>query len=448
MSFQSPFFFVFFGGFLLIALAATQNAPARKWWVIVLGSFVWLTGANPLAILPLLVTTTLTWLCLQQISLRHGGQRRYWLHFGIGLNLCHLFFTPGSNLGARLGVAFYSLQLIAFLVDQFEESKGSPPQFGLFLAANSAFYNITSGPLFRIESHIAQLQKPNHLTQTILRLALFRICWGLAKKTLGDILADQIDFYFSSPFHPLVLTWSVVLEISAQYYLDFSGYSDIAIGVASLLGINLPENFNLPFLATSMAEHWQRWHITMTEWVRDYLFQPLSMSKKLRKWSPTARACLALFVSLLFVGVWHGPSWNNIVWGIYNAFLIFFGFLWTRKFGHFQFVGKTVLSILITFSLGALGRVLNRTESWATAMQTFNDLIDFSNERLGSLQASQFVELTLVILVLVLTHFADWYLLRRLRSSPRLLPVVVGSYLSLTFVFLFGFWGRPFLYGL
>lgn len=448
MRFQSPLFFVFFVCLLFLYLMFDLFVPAKKWYLIGFGSLVWFALIERQAFSELVVFTFLTWLCALQVQKIKGPSQRLWLSLGVGGNLIHLFMFKAQGLGTRVGVAFYSLQLIGFLIDQFEDQEECQTNLGIFLAANSAFYNLSSGPIFQIDQHMKQLRKPSSVTRSIGALLIFRIFWGLAKKTTGDILGDQVDFYYSTTEHSLISSWSLVFAITGQYYLDFSGYSDVAIGIAGLLGIQLPENFALPFLAKSMGEHWQRWHISMTQWVRSYIFLPLSLALARAGWSVNLRAGVSILVCLLFVAAWHGPSVNNFVWGVYNAFFILVGFGLSRKVGHIHFPGRTLLCVVLTFLLGAIGRVLNRTETWETAVQTFRALTHFSHAQMVDLNSGQVTELILILLSIFGIQGVDWYFLYRLRMRPHVILLLLGATLSLTFTIAFGMRGKAFLYGL
>ena len=273
------------------------------------------------------------WLLSQEL----WNQRRFkllWL--GIGLNILCLFsfkYVPfvltnlagllhlsiaeqtsnwiSENLIAPLGLSFFIFECIAYLIDVY---RGAPAtkQFLNFAAYKLFFPKLISGPITRYHPFANELKTLQFPSLDRLTEGLWLIACGSVKKAL---LADRIGILVDLCFGNLERAgsgdlWLAILAYGLQLYLDFSGYVDIARGSALLLGFNLPENFNFPYFSTSIAEFWRRWHMTLGDWLRNYLYFPLGGSRQ-----GLQRTCFNLFIVMLIIGIWHGATWGFVVWG-------------------------------------------------------------------------------------------------------------------------------------
>jgi alginate O-acetyltransferase complex protein AlgI len=199
---------------------------------------------------------------------------------------------------------------------------------------------------------------------------------------IADWLAEFIDPVFKNPgaFDPFTLRWAV-LAYAGQIYCDFSGYSDIAIGCAKWFGFELPQNFNFPYLAGNIADFWKRWHISLSTWLRDYLYIPLGGSRR-----GPVRTYVNLIATLTLCGLWHRASWNFIIWGFYNGVLLALHRLYDKLLtgrpwadalrGHLAF---RMLAIPTTFLLVAIGLVMARSESWSDCWLVEQALVGISS---------------------------------------------------------------------
>jgi alginate O-acetyltransferase complex protein AlgI len=178
------------------------------------------------------------------------------------------------------------------------------------------FPDLIAGPIVRASVFMPQMERDIGPTRQRLRAGGSLFLSGLAKKLLiADQIAPIADAVFASPgTWSVAMTWSGLVAYTLQIYCDFSGYSDMAVGTAKMLGYDLPENFNMPYLAASVAEFWRRWHITLSEWLRDYLYVPLGGNRH-----GAARTYLNLMLTMLLGGLWHGASWNFVVWGLLHG---------------------------------------------------------------------------------------------------------------------------------
>lgn len=233
---------------------------------------------------------------------------------------------PALRLALPIGISFYTFQSLSYTIDVYRgkiEAETSLARFACFVAF---FPQLVAGPIVRASEFLPQIQKPRVLSGAEVDAALLRIAKGLAKKViLGDFIAVYFaDIVFASPGeHSSMENLLALYAFTLQIYADFSGYSDIAIGVAALLGFNLPENFERPYQAVDIADFWRRWHMTLARWLRDYLYYPLGGSRV----SPL-HGYANLWVTMFLVGMWHGASWNFVIYSnlqagamLYNRFL-------------------------------------------------------------------------------------------------------------------------------
>ena len=242
---------------------------------------------------------------------------------------------PFLNLALPIGISFYTFQTITYTVDIYREKlkpSDSVWEFALFV---SFFPQLVAGPILRASHFLPQLREKisnNNIStrlrtitihDTALRFGITLMAMGFFKKMFfADNVAPMVNEIFNVPYG--LESFSVIIGAIAfgvQIYCDFSGYSDIAIGAAIILGFNIPANFNKPFFATSPSDYWSRWHISLSTWVRDYVYYPLVFKHR--------RSSIAVFSSLLFamllMGLWHGASWNFLIWGgLHGIFLAVF----------------------------------------------------------------------------------------------------------------------------
>ena len=230
---------------------------------------------------------------------------------------------PSDSLMIPLGLSFYTFTGIAYLVDVYAGRARAEPNFGRFALFLSFFPRLTAGPILRSNDFLPALQpetlpsRPSAIEEAIQLLAR-----GYFKKAvLADRIALSLDPFFANLGDPSTAgVWALpsVYLYALQIYFDFSGYTDIARGLGLLFGFRWPENFNLPYLATSVRDFWQRWHITLSTFLRDYLYIPLGGNRH-----GSGRSALALMVTMLLGGLWHGGSWSFMIWGgLHGVFLL------------------------------------------------------------------------------------------------------------------------------
>jgi alginate O-acetyltransferase complex protein AlgI len=233
---------------------------------------------------------------------------------------------PALAIILPLGISFFTFEFIHYVVEVY---RGQPPicnpiDFALFAAF---FPTQIAGPIKRFPDWVKQLRIPTRLRDVAADRALSLILRGVAKKILvADLLAPVVAQAFARPDRlGFVTTWLAIYAFAAQIYADFSGYTDIGRGCAMLLGYTVPENFNSPYQARNPSEFWDRWHISLSTWLRDYLYIPLGGSRR-----PLPRICLNLLITMALGGLWHGASWHFMLWGTYQGALLIAFRLWTK----------------------------------------------------------------------------------------------------------------------
>lgn len=249
-------------------------------------------------------------------------------------------FDAGKIL-LPVGISFFTFQNISYLVDVYRrkiESVNNILDFGFY---TTFFPQLVAGPIIRANQFIPQLYKPFFLSRRQFGIAIFWILNGLLKKIiLSDYLAvNFVDRVFNNPtmytgFENLM----ALFTYSLQVYADFSGYTDIAIGVAMLMGFYLPINFNSPYKAKNPGEFWKRWHISLSTWLKDYLYIPLGGNRKGK-----VRTQINLMTTMLIGGLWHGASWNFVIWGGLNGV----GILIYKMWRNLTYLKKSILTFLL-----------------------------------------------------------------------------------------------------
>lgn len=246
----------------------------------------------------------------------------------------------GLSIIAPIGISFYIFKKISYILDVFWKKQEPEKNLGKFALYVSFFPEIIAGPIDRANSLLPQFDQVHSFDYDRITGGLKRIAWGIFKKiAIADRLGVLVKIVFD---HPRDCNWisllAAVFFFSIQIYSDFSGYTDMVLGMSQIFGYRLSENFNRPYLAASIGEFWNRWHISLTTWLRDYLFFPVTsaISRKIKKerWLKIkAEAWSYVFgisVTMLLCGVWHGAGWNFLVWGGLHAFYLIFSF-GTRK---------------------------------------------------------------------------------------------------------------------
>jgi len=473
----SSHLFIFY--FLPLALAVSLLAP-RRWWlgVLALFSYLFYGWANPAFMVLMLFSTVVDYCCgrglesesqrRQARGLASPGQReKLILACSIVSNLSLLGFFKYFNFAAEnyrqltgwlglgggqsdfflevtlpLGISFYTFQSMSYTIDIYRGQAHAIRSFTSFACYVSMFPQLVAGPIVRFQTMAGQLQNPDRGLGPFARgVACF--CLGMGKKVLlANPCGKVADTLFESAGSGVLDTWLGVAAYSFQIYFDFSGYSDMAIGLGLMLGFKFPINFNSPYQARSITDFWRRWHISLSTWLRDYLYIPLGGNKL-----GVSRTYVNLFLVMLLGGLWHGASWNFVLWGGLHGGLLALerrlpgDSLWSRLPG--------VLQTAFTFLPISLLWVLFRSPDLPGALEIYSRLLGLAGPfpaapLLGGLIAKPLYLIALVIAALLVWGSQPTLRLSRVLTWPKAVWALVVFWLAVSFLSVQSF--NPFIY--
>lgn len=281
------------------------------------------------------------------------------------------------NLIVPIGVSFYTFSAVSYLVDvkRGKVEAGNLFQVALYL---SFFPKLTSGPIQRSGDFFEQANSDRAVGAESFKTGIQIFVFGLFKKiVLADRLSVFVNQVYATPkaFGSLTVLLAVI-AYSFQIYFDFSGYSDMAIGVAKILGFNLPRNFNLPYLAHNVTELWKRWHISLSSWLMEYLYFPLGGSRKGK-----FRNYLNLVLTMVIGGIWHGANWTYVFWGLLHGLALAAHKVWmklTKSDKRKPSVVGSVISIILTFAFISFCWIFFRADSFEHAIEIITRIFSFS----------------------------------------------------------------------
>ncbi len=362
---------------------------------LLLASYAFYAAWNPPFVILLWISTVVDWLVARRMHrVQQPGRRRFLLWVSLAVNLGMLgFFKYGQFLLASfselvamagivyvppelgiilpIGISFYTFQTLSYTIDVYLRRADPEESFLDFALFVTFFPQLVAGPIVRPHQLIPQFKQPVVATRNQLFWGLFLLTIGLFEKVvLADAALSAIsNTVFNSPQPVASLdAWAAMLAFSGQIFFDFAGYSLCAIGVAMSLGFSLPDNFRCPYAASGFSDFWSRWHISLSGWLRDYLYIPLGGNRQGR-----ARTQLNLILTMLLGGLWHGAAWRFVVWGgTHGAYLVIER--WLRQIFPREIPGTSaavkIPVTLATFLAVSLTWVLFRAE-------TFSDAVDF-----------------------------------------------------------------------
>ncbi len=388
MLFNSPLFLLAFIPLFLITYFSVPGIRLRNVVIVLFSTFFFAWG-DPVFVWYVVAGTWIDYMIIKHVlinPIHSEGVRKAGLIVAILINVGALLFFKYANflvdqaqpllqiagmerpswygVVLPLGISFIAFHKISFVVDLYKQRASPPASFIDALLYILFFPQLIAGPIIRYHEISQQINVRIHGTEEFLA-GFFRFARGLGKKALiADPAGEIANAIFALPAEslPAHYAWMGVLAYSVQIYFDFSGYSDMAIGLGRIVGFRFPENFNQPYTAKSVAEFWQRWHITLSNWMRLYLYIPLG-GNKVAPW----RMYLNLWIVFLISGFWHGAAWNFILWGAYYGF-----FLTLEKFCErrgWSLPAPAVVKQLLIFVIVMNAWVLFRADSLEYAMR-------------------------------------------------------------------------------
>jgi len=383
MLFSSGLFWALFLIFLPI-YSLLRNRRTMMTVFVVLFSLYFYYKSSGWFLLLLVATSLADWL-LSRVLVRQKSdfKRRLCVAVSIVLSLsvlgyfkyANFFLWNWSNIVGNnfqpldiilpVGISFYTFQSISYIVDVYR-SKVQPTERWLdYLFFLSFFPALVAGPIVRAEVFLPQLKEPVDLSRNEVFAGLWMIIIGIVKKAvIADYISQYNDLIFSGQGYSGFESLMGVVGYTMQIYCDFSGYSDMAIGLALILGFSLPRNFNFPYRSTSLTEFWRRWHISLSTWLRDYLYIPLGGNRK-----GTLRTYLNNFLTMLIGGLWHGAAWKFVFWGAMHGLGLAVNKACRPITGKFD--GKLWFSVLcwiVTIMFVSLLWIFFRADSWESSI--------------------------------------------------------------------------------
>ena len=392
MAFSSSLFLVYFLPAFLIPLLLIDRRY-KNYWILLSSVFFYAWGA-PVFVFVLLCSVLIDFYLLRWMSKQQGDKRQmlFWLSLLLNLGLL-LYFkymnffveqldilfgyfgatpSPWVKIALPLGISFITFQKLAYTFDVYKRQFNPFEKLEHYAMYILMFPQLLSGPIVRPGQIASQILDRSGNESIDDRLTgFYRFAIGLGKKVLiADVLGQQVNAIFTMNSLQLSsgLAWIGAVAYTFQIYFDFSGYTDMAVGIARMMGFRIPENFNSPYVSGSITEFWKRWHMTLGSWFRDYVFLPLaySTSRKLPKdryfdiRADKVIYLIATSVTFLLCGFWHGAAWTFILWGVYQGVFLIFDRLFLLKY--LKKTGRP-LSVIFTFFITVFGWVLFRSES-------------------------------------------------------------------------------------
>jgi alginate O-acetyltransferase complex protein AlgI len=266
------------------------------------------------------------------------------------------------NIFLPLAISFTTFVLISYLIDVYRGKETPDPSFIRFAAYVFFFPHLIAGPIVRASELLRQCDNPPPFNTSRFADGIHRFCTGFFLKVfIADLIAPYADLIFSHPqYQGFNTAWTAVYAFSIQLFCDFFGYTLMAQGSAQLMGFTLPENFNAPYFAKNMSEYWSRWHMTLSRWLRDYLYIPLGGNRQGR-----FNTYRNLFITMGLGGLWHGANWTFVAWGLLNGIFLCAQKV-AQRWGITRFV-PAWLALLLTWHAVCLTRVFFRAENFSIA---------------------------------------------------------------------------------
>jgi alginate O-acetyltransferase complex protein AlgI len=443
--------FVLFLG-LVAAVYHASRGRAAQWLLLAASALFYASFLQPLWFAALAAVIVVTWASGLAIDKSvESGRDLVWLWAGCGFGLALLCVLRYSGLGAEalnlvlqwrgsswrcqvpqpllyIGLSYYVFQSISYLADIHFQTQRAERSLAWVALTLSFFPKVVQGPIERAKNLVPQLKAPYVYDPALLRRGCLLFCWGLFKKV---VVAERLALMVDAVFHNLGSQQAPALLAGAwlfflQLFCDFSGYTDMALGAACFFNVTLTDNFDEPYMARSMKDFWRRWHITLSTWILDYVFQPLQMA--FRYWG-SAGLALAIFISFFLMGLWHGATDAYVAFGLVQGLLMAAATLyrpWQKKLHAALGIAKSPWlapwQIFFTLNLVVLSFVLFRAGSLANAAVFYRGLAHgWANGDLGALVQPLDGAGEAWILGLGLASCAAGEILRR-RRALRMLP--------------------------
>ena len=440
---------IFLYGFLplsLLAYALCRDNRQAQNTVLLIFSLIFYAWGEPKYVLVLMAMSLVAWLCAGQVAKTAGTVKKLWLaaaavivlaligYFKYAGLICGIFGPVPEfvrKIALPIGISFYTFQLLTYVVDVYRGEAQPQRSYWNVLLYAALFHQCIAGPIVRyqtIEQELFGLRQPE------IAPGVSRFCAGLAKKVLlanpCGSLTDTMLLADSTAADAALLTqnlealsslsvlgaWLGILAYALHIYLDFSAYSDMAIGMGQMLGLHYPENFNYPYISRSVTEFWRRWHISLSTFFRDYVYIPLGGSR-----CSVPRMVRNTFIVWALTGLWHGASWNFVLWGLW-----FFVFLMLERAGLKKLLEKIpILSNLYLLVVVAVGWVIFRFPDIRLGLTLVKSMFGLNGNPLTEFTAE--IQLQSNLFLLLAAAIASVPLMKLLKERLEKLAACRGS---------------------
>jgi alginate O-acetyltransferase complex protein AlgI len=428
MLFNSFGFLLFFG--VILAAHYSRLSWTAKKRILLAGSYLFYAAWSPPFVLLLWLSTVVDFSVAKSMHKEErAGRRKLLLLCSLAVNLGMLgFFKYGAlltelfvdvvalagvtfepatwSIVLPVGISFYTFQTLSYTIDVYRRQSEPEPSFQDFALFVTFFPQLVAGPIVRPQQLLPQFKEPHQADMPQFVWGAMLLTWGLFQKA---VLADAVlslvvaDAFGSATPVAMLDAWAGVLAFSGQIFFDFSGYSMCAIGVALCLGFSLPDNFRCPYAAVGFSDFWRRWHISLSTWLRDYLYIPLGGNR-----GGVSATYRNLVITMLLGGLWHGASWRFVVWGgVHGLYLVlerlFFPNAGRRALEAGR--GTAFLGALVTFFFVSLAWVFFAAGSWAGCVSMFGSLFGLHAETVMVVQTYDMLLVGLIVVGMLLAHW-------------------------------------------
>jgi len=476
MKFNSIQFLVFFP---VVATAFFLIPPRWRWALLLGASYLFYASWNPKYIIVLLAMTIIGYLSGRLLDAQtRPPTRRFILTLSLLASLGILFsfkfvdlsnralhalferlgIASGLDLVLPLGISYFTFQTVSYILDVYRGAVKAERHAGMYALFIAFFPHVTAGPIARANQLLPQFQTVHTPDYEQVVSGLQRMAWGFFKKlVIADRLALMVNTVYNEPNSYTGM--SLILATYAfafQVYCDFSGYADIALGAARALGFKLQENFQQPYYAQSIPDFWRRWHITLYNWLRDYIFYPLSRALKRSRFGSNDLLVLATppLLTMLASGLWHGTGWTFIIWGALHGIFMVSSVLWSQASRSWRLpfaLPRQIANgfkLFATFNLVCMAWIFFRANSLADALYILQHLFVGleSNPSLFNLLPLGWYDWLIALLAIIVMEVVHWGQRKysSLRAVLRSQPVWLRwslYYALVMIIFIFGKFG-------
>ena len=426
MVFNSLTFVVFFA--LVLALHSMPFSWKTRKVNLLVASYLFYAAWNPPFVILLWVSTVVDWYAAQGlVKSERPTARRAWMLLSVVVNLGMLAYfkygtfmlenfralvatfgvdyqPPAFNIVLPVGISFYTFATLSYTLDVYLRRAAPARNFLDYALFVTFFPHLVAGPIMRPTELVPQFAEPRRATPDQLRFGLALITLGLFQKVVlaDSFLARPAEMVYDGTKIPGVLdSWIATLAFSGQIFCDFAGYSTTAIGVAMCLGFAMPDNFRFPYAAIGFSDFWRRWHITLSSWLRDYLYIPLGGNRH-----GEARTYIALMTTMLLGGLWHGASWAFVVWGGLHGLYLSAERVLKKRFVGYRPGPLALIGLgLLTYALINVTWVFFRAKTFGKAWLVLNGMFGFNVEAVPILPTVHLVAVAAIGGGIVFAHW-------------------------------------------